>query len=391
MSSFRRDFSSITLWTLTVFVNPAFVALLLLLLAEPKAATAMKLFNRDDIAPAKPHASGDLFTSSAGALYPWRPPVVNMNYFGGPVLSNPIKLYFIWYGNWSESHKRVVRTAVNSITPPHPIKGFPNIVNWWKIVAQYRESPPHGPAVSSAVSIGGETDDFYSRGKNFTLNLGYTLRDIVFSAIKTSKLPTDHLNGIYIIFTDVEVTFHNNTGACGFHRRSCFDLKNNASCGWDSHNILWSWVANPSASGLLPYCNHFNFWGYQNDLPPNYLVDPTGSLDATVRTLFHEVAEAATDPKLVKSWTFNQNSSSEIADLCTFVFGEGGWWYCGLSAVYGFNHSQPAVCTYPGGRVPRDPKTGVIYNLHGIDKSRFLIQQMWSLANKGCQLQLTGE
>lgn len=28
---------------------------------------------------------------------PWRPPVVNLNYFGGPVMSNPIRVYFIWY------------------------------------------------------------------------------------------------------------------------------------------------------------------------------------------------------------------------------------------------------------------------------------------------------
>ena len=35
---------------------------------------------------------------TGGQPAPWRPPVVNLQYFGGPVMSKPIRVHFIWYG-----------------------------------------------------------------------------------------------------------------------------------------------------------------------------------------------------------------------------------------------------------------------------------------------------
>lgn len=77
---------------------------------------------------------------------PVRPPVVNIKIStGGKVMSDPIKLYLIWYGTWPESYKAVVRTAIHSLTPAHPIDRYPNLANWWKIVTAYQSNPPHGP------------------------------------------------------------------------------------------------------------------------------------------------------------------------------------------------------------------------------------------------------
>ena len=36
---------------------------------------------------------------------PWRPPVVNISYFGGPVMSKPIRVHLIWYVYRSLLHR----------------------------------------------------------------------------------------------------------------------------------------------------------------------------------------------------------------------------------------------------------------------------------------------
>ena len=36
---------------------------------------------------------------------PWRPPVVNISYFGGPVMSKPIRVHLIWYVDRSLLHR----------------------------------------------------------------------------------------------------------------------------------------------------------------------------------------------------------------------------------------------------------------------------------------------
>lgn len=35
--------------------------------------------------------------TTGGQPAPWRPPVVNLQYFGGPVMWKPIRVHFIWY------------------------------------------------------------------------------------------------------------------------------------------------------------------------------------------------------------------------------------------------------------------------------------------------------
>lgn len=38
--------------------------------------------------------------TTGGQPAPWRPPVVNLQYFGGPVMWKPIRVHFIWYVTW---------------------------------------------------------------------------------------------------------------------------------------------------------------------------------------------------------------------------------------------------------------------------------------------------
>lgn len=60
----------------------------------------------------------------------WTP----MRYLGGKVMSNPINVYFIWYGDWSEAG-----TKVSSI-----LQDFINGIGtstWWSIVTQYYLEP----------------------------------------------------------------------------------------------------------------------------------------------------------------------------------------------------------------------------------------------------------
>lgn len=61
--------------------------------------------------------------------------VFPMEYFGGQVLSNPINIYYIYYGAWAESDavetKRVLKVFANNIGGSH----------WWQIMTPYWSAP----------------------------------------------------------------------------------------------------------------------------------------------------------------------------------------------------------------------------------------------------------
>ena len=155
-------------------------------------------------------------------LPPWRPPVVDIKYFGGPVASDPIKLYLIWYGTWDARMKPVVRTMINSFTPSKPIAEYPNLANWWKIVEQYKQKD--GKPTSSSVSIGAEVDDVdCSSGKNFSgpsleSFAANELHAIVQHAITNSSLPVDVSNGaMYVVLFAEDVYIRHELIYCGNH------------------------------------------------------------------------------------------------------------------------------------------------------------------------------
>ncbi|CAI5951959.1 unnamed protein product [Closterium sp. NIES-65] len=89
---------------------------------------------------------------------------------------------------------------------------------------------------------------------------------------------------------------------------------------------------------------------------------PNGNpgLDATISTIAHEIAEAATDPDASTGWFDADNE--ENADKCSYVYGE-------------------TLTTQ--NEKGQDAK----YNLVGLNNMTFLVQQNWDLETDSCVVQ----
>lgn len=218
----------------------------------------------------------------ADASAPPPPSDNGITWHGGPIMTAPPKIYFVWYGNWKTDLARNV------------------LVDWaagiggtayWAINATYPDGNGHQPP--NAASFGGQSFDDYSRGKVLTDAL---VERIVADAITTFALPKDP-NGVYFVLgsKDVDET----SGLCSKY------------CGWHSATMIASaWV-------------RYGFIGDGDRCPasceaqavsPNY----SPSADAMASVLSHELEETVTDP-LGNAWFDAQGN--ENADKCAWTFG----------------------------------------------------------------------
>lgn len=280
---------------------------------------------------------------------------------------------------------------MQSLTPAKPIASYPNFANWWKIVTLYTQKAG-GLHVSNNVTIGKEVDDNYSSGND----LGDVAEIIIRHNLKPQGgLPVDPVSGIYMLMTSADVTFQQG-GFCGYHYRMCTDgsqAPNTTFCSNINNILLYAFMPFPgddSGNGLLNGCNVYDPYGPLPLPAPNDAASSVGgALDSYISTMMHEIMEAATDP-YIDAWRQNYKENSEAGDLCSYSYGGGDYFYCGLASIYGTYHggTDPAVCqSYPGYHVLRWTSTGEIFNIFGINGAKFLVQMTWSLANKGCQLQ----
>ena len=279
---------------------------------------------------------------------------------------------------------------MQSLTPAKPIASYPNLANYWKIATQYTQKAG-GLHVSNNVTIGWEVDDNYSSGSA----LGQVVEPIIRHNLKPNGgLPVDPVSGLYMLMTSADVTFPQ-AGLCGYHNKMCTDANqapNSPFCLNINNILLYTFVPFPgddTENGLLNGCCVYYPYG-QIPLPaPNDAASPVGgALDSYISTMMHEIMEAATDP-YIDAWRQNLKEPSEVGDLCAYSYGGGDYFYCGLASIYGTYHggTDPAVCQSSSPHVLQWAATGEFFNIFGINGAKFLVQMMWSLANKGCQLQ----
>lgn len=200
-----------------------------------------------------------------------------MHYHGGPVLSQGIPVYLIWYGSWSDSSTPdILRTLVNGLA-------------WsplWHVNTEYYDQQAN---VRDEVWLAGEIWDSYSRGSQLT--------DADIQAIVDAQNPPDQ-RSVYIVLTskDVAETSGFCSKYCGFHGMT----KTNGT------PVQYAFI------GDTDQCP--NACEAQTASSPN---GNTGA-DGMANTLVHELEEAATDPHL-DAWydLFGQ----ENADKCVWNFG----------------------------------------------------------------------
>lgn len=214
---------------------------------------------------------------------PTPPPTTNgIDYHGGAVLTSPVRVYFVWYGDWS--HRLANTILLDWVTG---VGGTP----YFAINTSYGDG--YGHAATDQVSFGGQSHDAYSQGKS----LGdANVEAIVTGAIHAHALPLD-ANGVYFVLASKEVD--ETSGFCATY------------CGWHTSRVV---------SG-----KHVRF-GFVGDparcpgsceaqaISPN--LDPAA--DGMASVLSHELSEAITDPDGA-GWY--DSTGAENADKCAWKFG----------------------------------------------------------------------
>ena len=206
-----------------------------------------------------------------------------ISYHGGPLLTNGVNAYYIWYGDWSGD------TSADSILTnlAQHLGGSP----YFNINTTYYDGA--NVHVANAVSFAGSTTDSYSQG---TALSDAQVQQVVESAITSGRLPLN-TEGVYFVLTSRDV--NETSGFCTQY------------CGWHTHgNIAGSDIK-------------FAFIGDSDRCPSACEIQspgPNGSGggDGMASIIAHELEEATTDPDL-NAWY--DRRGQENADKCAWTFG----------------------------------------------------------------------
>jgi hypothetical protein len=220
-----------------------------------------------------------------------------IEYHGGPVMSGPHNVYFIWYGNWTGNNATTIL--------PQLISGFGGSL-YFNINTTYGDASSN---VGNTVTMAKQVFDNYSQGTALNNTL---LGNVIGDPLASGALPVDS-NGIYFVLTspDVTLTFPPApdgspqgfcTAFCGFHTSALFN---------NTTDIKVAFIGDPATQCPATHpltCSH-------QSLSPN----GNEGADAMADVIAHELSEAVTDPH-GDAW-FHLNTAGENGDLCNFNFG----------------------------------------------------------------------
>lgn len=245
-----------------------------------------------------------------------------MKYGGGPIMTNPTNVYYIYYGSgFAASDKAYLENLASGISS-HPYFNSEK--------TYYSQSGSTKTFINGPVTFKKAIVDNYSLGKSLS---DATVQSIVTNHVNKGELPLD-VDAVYFVLTapDVKETTGFCTQYCGWHNN--FALNGN--------DIKFSFIGNPAS--CLAGC-----------APDNVQKSPNGNpgVDAMPSIITHELMEAMSDPDPPSGWT--DATGYENADKCAYVYGTE----------------------------LTDSATGGKYNTQ-IGKYKYLIQQNWDLKLNGC-------
>lgn len=295
-------------------------------------------------------------TSAAVALGSYKPDG-KIRYLGGPLMTEPIDVYLIYYGNWKktsnaakDSGQHVLRSFVKSFSKTSEVK------QWWALAAQFKDK--HGRPVSNQVRLAGEYyDTKYSQGKGLEDDVGQIFQ-VITRQFEDKGLPVKS-TAQYVVLTSPDVHVGTSPSAfcvsyCAWHFYKKYTPKGSSH----SMPIYYSFVGNgvEQCPKLCP--QHFPYPG-PNDAPPG--------VHGMVALLAHEMAETATNPNTRTGWiTDSGPSGEEGADMCASFYGK----------------YKRATWQSPTGQ------TSGSYNLKGADGTRFLVQSLLDVKRGVCVMGL---
>ena len=218
-----------------------------------------------------------------------------IEYHGGLIMPYTVKIYLIWYGNWSNK-------TYNGDTPETVslIKSFVQGIGgtgYQKISTTYGDTTDNVTAkveFIKSVAVG------YPFGKDIS---DTNVQQVIQQQIDDGILP-DSRYSVYFLITSADVNEHNDQGTEAF----CANY-----CGWHNSmpvgdlDVKYSWVGNPERCPS-------NCMGQTNG--------PNGddAADGISNVMAHELNEAITDPDLNAWWV--TSTGYEMGDLCAWNFGQ---------------------------------------------------------------------
>lgn len=230
-----------------------------------------------------------------------------LTYTGGEILSDPIRVFPIYYGKW-KGPNAIISAFINSISSGNADSLGNSVRKWWGIMSRYKT--PSGRSISQTVTL----------GKNIVFNGTYkkTLSDgecngcrddvlgIVNDAIKKANIKPAK-SDIYMVLTSSDIKVGNSSGY-GFCNRYC---------GWHTYSRSGSVTFQYAFVGEdSPTCGCSAFQVLKK--VDNNTITPHGSpsIEGIIATIAYELAVTASDP------TFNgfmvPPYGLENADLCRF-------------------------------------------------------------------------
>jgi hypothetical protein len=211
---------------------------------------------------------------------------LSIAYHGGHILAQPINLYYIFYGDWSqEANTFALLQSLGQNIGSSP---------YFAINSVYTNSC--GQHVSTSVNLAGMLFDQGSQ----TNNIGGNTTQIVSASIGPGAFPADP-NGIYLVLTAPNVTEqYFCTAACGYH----------GSMDVNGTRIQYAFIGN--ARTQCPTECISSFFGNVTTFP-----NESGA-DGMANVIAHELSETATDP-WGEAWF--DSDGQETGDKCNLFFG----------------------------------------------------------------------
>ncbi|CAI7753888.1 unnamed protein product [Closterium sp. NIES-54] len=243
------------------------------------------------------------------------------------VMNNPIRIYLVWYGSFSDAQKNLLRTFIHSFSSTEG-----TVADWWRTNTLYYDC--YSRYVSSSVTLARE------HHVRQPLRLLYGLKSIkrvIKKRMNSGAFPLDE-NGVYFVIGDSSVAQRDSSGGmCSTY------------CGWHDFVrirkklIKVAYVGSPTKCPSSCWLAAFAF----NDSP-----NMDKSFDSLLSTFAHELAEATSDP-YVTNWY--DALGQENGDLCAWKTG---------------------TLSYTADAAP--------YNVEGVGGTKFLIQQNYDPNQRTC-------
>jgi hypothetical protein len=212
-------------------------------------------------------------------------------YKGGPVLTGPVNVYFVFYGNWTKETSEATHTILMDFID------YIGQSQWFNTFQYFTDS--HGKGISGPIKSFAGVIDAYSQHQNpNSSDFHLAGHDAYTKIIQDAAANTQHLgesidsHGIYLVFTSEDVSMD------GF----CTEW-----CGYNSwtDQFLFAIIGHPKRcpDACVP--------------PLNREVSPNGNIyaDAMVTTLAHELIDLLTDP-VGNGYRVAESDKEEVGDFC---------------------------------------------------------------------------